>query len=839
MLLAQSQRCYCTRAPQAPLFARATVAQGVAAVGSADRPESGRCDRRRVAQMALLAVIATFLISTALGVRGSGGHPRLGDILQNLSYLAAATLCLLRTPKASAARNAWRCVALGLLLFGLSNVNHVLWTIAYVLIFIALVLLVRSRVSRLPLTRWLDGLVVGLGAATVAALLAATIWGEAAQPVIALVAPAADLFLLTLVVAAAALFRSPPPSLLFVTAGLLILGFADFARSTRTVWESDGLGGMVDVARVLAVTALALAPGWGERARTTLVPATLSARAVAPLTAATAVISVLVAASYGLVSPVAGYLAVATLLAALGRQAVAFCETRQAGEQAHLAHTDELTGLLNRRGFYGQAAPVLSSMHTSGAETRTCALLLLDLNHFKDFNDSLGHAAGDELLRRVAARLRASLRKGDILARLGGDEFALILPDVGVDEAVQAAVALNTALEQTVTLDGLHVQTGASIGIALGPNHGRDLGTLLGHADAAMYRAKQGQAGYLVYTPDAEQRGSTRYGMELLAQLRHAIKHGELALHYQPKLCMATGEIVGVEALVRWHHPERGLLYPDQFLPLARHNALMYAMNELVVQRALDDAAVWHAHGHRIPVAINLFPPTLADLDLPDRLEEALRRKGLTPAALAVEITEEFLLANLDRGRTVLDGLHRRGITIAIDDFGKGNSSLNHFRHLPIDEVKLDRSLSASITEDPCAAAIVRSVIGLSRTLGLTTVAEGVESPATAAVLTGYGCDIAQGHLYCQPLTAAQTLDLLAQRRNAVIRSEPAQLADCQQAGEPVSGNRSATARIAVAVTMLAGYAGNVGTIARHLPLVRPVLAPHRPARPRHRGTAR
>jgi EAL domain-containing protein (putative c-di-GMP-specific phosphodiesterase class I) len=250
--------------------------------------------------------------------------------------------------------------------------------------------------------------------------------------------------------------------------------------------------------------------------------------------------------------------------------------------------------------------------------------------------------------------------------------------------------------------------------------------------------------------------------MELLAQLRDAIAHGDLAVHYQPKLRLATGEIVGVEALVRWHHPERGLLYPAQFLPLVRHNALMRAMTELVVQRALEDAAAWHMHGYRVPVAVNLFSPTLADLDLPARLDDALGRQGLTSAALVVEITEDFLLGNLDRARVVLDGLHRLGITIAIDDFGCGNSSLNLLRHLPIDEVKLDRSFTASMTEDPRVAAIVRSVIDLSRTLGLTTVAEGVETSATASMLTGYGCEFAQGHHYSQPLTAPQILDLLA-----------------------------------------------------------------------------
>jgi diguanylate cyclase (GGDEF)-like protein len=698
---------------------------------------------------------------------------------QLLAYGAAALLCLVRTPPPPFGRTVPRFVAAGVVLFGLSNLDRLEWPVHtldplpvtalclllrgafYISVLIALVLSMRSRAGRLPLTLGLDGLVAALGAATIAGLLAPELGEGFAQPAIMLARPVADVVLLTLVLGAVSLFRSPPPSLWLVAGSMLLIGVADCIYAAQAARGSYGSGGLVDAAAMLAVTALALAPGSDERPLFARVP-TLSTRAASPI-AAVAVISVLVAASYAHAGPVVGYLAVATLLAALGRQATAFSEARHAGEQAHLAQTDELTALLNRRGFYHLAAPIFSSEGSSDPGQPTCALLLLDLNHFKDFNDSLGHAGGDELLRRVAGRLSASVREEDILARLGGDEFALILPNVGIDRAMQTAVALTAALEQTVVLDGLHVQIGASIGIALGPEHGRDLATLLRHADIAMYRAKYDQARYLVYTPEAEKRPTTRHGLKLLAQLRDAIEHGELTVHYQPKVRLATGEIVGVEALVRWDHPQRGLLYPDQFLPLARHNALMYAMTDLVVQRALDDAAVWHARGHRVPVAITLFPPPPADLDLPARLDDALRRKGLTSAALAVEITEDFLLGNLDRGRHVLDGLHRLGISIAIDNFGSGSSSLNHFRHLPIDEVKLDRCLIASITEDPRVAAIVRSVIDLTRTLGLMTVAEGVETPATAAMLTGYGCDIVQGHHYCQPLTATQTLNLLEQ----------------------------------------------------------------------------
>ena len=660
---------------------------------------------------------------------------------------------------------------------GRPNVCHLLWGTFYIFISIALVLLVRSRVNRLPPSLWLDGVVVGLGVATVAAVVRAPVLVPVLSEVFArtpinLVYLVADLLLLALVGGAISLFRwRPPPSLWWLAGGLLVFEFVDCIFVTQAARGSYQPGGLVDAAWMIAVTVIALAPGRPQRQEVARVPATWLPLA-APLVVAAVAISVLVTTRQVHITLVANYLAVATLLAALGRLAAAFFEARHAGEQAHLAQTDDLTGLLNRRGFYNQVAAVLSRRGSSDAGEPAFALLLLDLDHFKDVNDSLGHAAGDELLRRVAARLSGSLRDEDILARLGGDEFALLLPRVGAGRAVQAAVALIRALEQSVLLDGLHVQTDASIGIALGPEHGRELGTVLRHADIAMYRAKHAHARYMVYAPDEDRRVTTRAGMELLAQLRHAVEHGDLALHYQPKLSLRIGEMVGVEALVRWHHPERGLLYPDQFLPLARRNALMHAMTELVVERALDDAAVWHARGYRLPVAVNLFPPTLADLDLPARLDRALNSHGLTSSALTVEITEDFMLGNLDRARVVLTGLRRLGISIALDDFGSGYSSLYYLNELPIDEVKLDRSLIASITEDPRAAAIVRSVIDLSHALGLTTVAEGVETPDDAAVLTGYGCDIAQGHYFSHPITAPELLHLVTQSREQCNASE-------------------------------------------------------------------
>jgi diguanylate cyclase (GGDEF)-like protein len=739
----------------------------------------------RVVQVAMLAVIIGFLVTTLPGVRATPGFSWWMDgILENAALGAAAGLCLVRIPASSPDRVAWRILALGLTFYGLANTYFIwfvtpldpmpyptlsdgMWVLGfYPCLFVALLLLVRSRVDRFPLSLAIDSVLVGLGAATVAAslvvpVLVTVLRGRVAAVATNLIFPILDLLLLALILAAMALFRwRPPPALWWVAGGLAVSAVVDSIYLIQVADESYQPGGYIDASWVIAAMLIAFAPGWHRRPAIARVPPTWLPLA-APLLATAAALSVLWFDDYPPITP-ARYLAAAAILAALGRLAVAFREAHRAADHARQAHTDDLTSLLNRRGFYDRAATLLPGTNRGRSGKQTCALLLLDLDHFKDVNDSLGHAAGDELLRVVAARLTIPLREEDILVRLGGDEFALLLPQAHADHALRAAAALLTTLDATVELDGLHVKTGASIGIALSPEHGRDIGTLLRHADIAMYEAKRTHTGHLVYTPDAAGHETTRAGMQLLGQLRRAIDHGELSVHYQPKVSLRTGDIVGVEALVRWRHPDRGLLYPDQFLPLVRQNGLMDALTELVLERALDDAASWHAGGHVLPVAVNLFPPALADLDLPDRMANALDRRDLPSAALTVEITEDFLVGNLGRARTVLHGLRSLGIRIAIDDFGSGYSALSYLRELPIDEVKLDRSFIAPITEHPHTAAIVRAVIDLAHTLGLTTVAEGVETAAIAATLTSYRCDVAQGHYYSPPMSTPELLHLLA-----------------------------------------------------------------------------
>jgi EAL domain-containing protein (putative c-di-GMP-specific phosphodiesterase class I) len=303
------------------------------------------------------------------------------------------------------------------------------------------------------------------------------------------------------------------------------------------------------------------------------------------------------------------------------------------------------------------------------------------------------------------------------------------------------------------------------MGIATSPMHGNDIGTMLRHADIAMYRAKRQQVSYLFYSTEVAgdvALETTRAGLRLLDQLRTAVAKRELCVHYQPKVDLGSGAVVGVEALVRWNHPERGLMAPDQFLPAVQQNGLMRAMTMVVLDEALDGAAQLRERGFPIPVAVNLFPPSLGDLDLPLQIADALSRRHLSPGLLVVEITEDFLLGNLDRARTVLNELHALGVRIAIDDFGTGYSALSYLRELPIDEVKLDRSFIAPITADLRAAAIVRTVIDLADVLGLTVVAEGVENDETALALASYGCTVAQGYLCGRPMPIAELIEYLA-----------------------------------------------------------------------------
>ncbi len=419
----------------------------------------------------------------------------------------------------------------------------------------------------------------------------------------------------------------------------------------------------------------------------------------------------------------------------------------EAVEKEHLALHDPLTDLPNRRQLYRLLDAALA------AEPCT-AVMMMDLDRFKEINDALGHDIGDALLREVGERLRGRLAGRGAVARLGGDEFAML---VGVDSPEDAAAIgheLVRDLEQPVHIGHLTLHPRASIGIALAPSHGEDSGTLLRRADVAMYAAKQARSGVRIYRGTDDQNTPQR--LALIGDLRDAIERQEIVVVFQPKVDPATGGVVGAEALSRWFHAEQGFIAPDLFVSLAEHSGLIRPLTLHVVNMALRNCAAWHRAGHPVQVAVNLSPNTLQDDTLPDVIVELLAQNGVPPAALTLEITEGTLMADPEGSVATLNRLRGLGIKISIDDFGTGYSSLGRLRQLPIDEVKIDKSFVQNAAGDHRDRALVRSTVELGHALDLLVVAEGVEDEQTYGFLADTGCDMVQGYYIAKPLPADQ-----------------------------------------------------------------------------------
>jgi diguanylate cyclase (GGDEF)-like protein len=425
----------------------------------------------------------------------------------------------------------------------------------------------------------------------------------------------------------------------------------------------------------------------------------------------------------------------------------------------HQATHDTLTGLSNRAELHEHGARALAQADRDGS---LAALMLIDLDRFKEVNDTMGHEQGDHLLVDVAARLRTLLRGDDILARLGGDEFA-VLANVPHRGAVgEVATRLHRALALPFDVGGVAIELGASIGIALQPDHGEDVSTLLRHADVAMYEAKRAGSHIETYATSRDPYSAER--LKLLGQLRHALDHDELVLHFQPKVALSSGSVIGVEALVRWEHPERGLLGPHEFLGLAERTGLIGDITRWVLEAAVRQCAAWRRSGLELPVAVNLAAANIVDTALPESVAHILQRWEVPGRLLECEISEDTVMGDPRRAGDVLERLRELGVRLSLDDFGTGHSSLSYLKRLPLDEVKIDRSFVIGMADDPSDAAIVRSTIDLARHLGLEVVAEGVETTEVLDVLAALRCDVAQGFLLSRPLPAAEFDGWLAAR---------------------------------------------------------------------------
>jgi diguanylate cyclase (GGDEF)-like protein len=446
-----------------------------------------------------------------------------------------------------------------------------------------------------------------------------------------------------------------------------------------------------------------------------------------------------------LIAPVAAVYNSARLAVAMGRQA---------------SH-DALTGLANRELFRERAVKALED---SQRADQPLAIMMIDLDHFKEINDTLGHQVGDELICEVAHRLEEARPAGATVARLGGDEFAVLLPDIpDLSVAEDVATYLLSVLGKSFSVGGVRLVVQASLGIALAPDHGDDVHTLMRRSDIALYEAKRERARFCAYTSEDEDT-HTPQRLTILTDLRSAVEEDQLFLVYQPKIDIMSGEVAGVEALVRWNHPTRGIQYPDTFIPLAENTGLIAPITWFVVERSLRQVRTWQESGIDLSVAVNLSVRHLTDMSLPDRIAVALERWGVAPSKLVIEVTENSIMTDPKRATVVLQQLRRIGVEIAIDDYGTGHASLNYLKRFDIDELKVDKSFIMNLDPDSSDAIIVASTIELGHNLGLRIVAEGVEDAPTLEWLGGLGCDIAQGFHIGRPMAPEAIVEVVRAR---------------------------------------------------------------------------
>lgn len=413
------------------------------------------------------------------------------------------------------------------------------------------------------------------------------------------------------------------------------------------------------------------------------------------------------------------------------------------------ATTDDLTGLGNRELFLSHLDDVL----TSRSDPQPVTMLLLDLDGFQNVNDALGHEWGDQVLQAVAERLRDRVRDSDVVARLGGDEFAIVVSN---DEAVDVAALVErflAALELPVVIDGLQLDVHCSVGVSQYPTHGATANALLQKADVAMYAAKKNQSVWALYEPDLDH--FTAGALELVSEVRDGIADGQFSLAYQPQLAVDTGELLGFEGLVRWVHPERGRVFPDEFIGAVESLPICRELTDHLLGLAVAQLAEWQAMGLYCHISVNLSARDASDPKLPETIERLLTHHGVDVKWLEVELTESTLLANADQTRAVLGELRELGLEIAIDDYGTGYASLSYLASLPVTGLKVDQSFVMHMDTDPQAAAIVRHSIDLGHSLGMTVVAEGIETAEVAQLLSELGCDVAQGYAIARPMPAA------------------------------------------------------------------------------------
>ncbi|MFZ0666817.1 MAG: EAL domain-containing protein [Acidimicrobiales bacterium] len=633
--------------------------------------------------------------------------------------------------------------------------------------YIGLALLMKRGIKRISSPSYLDGAVAGLGAATLCAAfafheVAKTAGGSALSVVVNLAYPIGDVLLLALIVAGTTLLsgrgRGPWALIAFGIAFNVVGDTFNLFSST----VGDSRVGITFNAMAWPVSILLISLSVWIRPKPR--PASVAQKTssfVLPGLSGVAALAVLLVASVRTIDRVAIALAAATLAVAGVRLVMSTRGLRLLTEERHRqAITDDLTGLGNRRHLFN----VFSDVFDSDTHTPDVAFLFVDLDHFKEINDSFGHATGDELLRQLGPRLTSAVRKTDVVVRLGGDEFAILLMGADSEEAKRVAERITHNIEETFILDKVRARIGASIGISMLETDATDSASLLQCADIAMFRAKSGNSDFEFYDVALDSEN-----VVLIAdELRVAIEEGQFELHYQPQLNLRSGEICAVEALLRWDNPRLGMVPPLKFLPLAEEAGLMPALTALVLDDALGQCAMWREQGHDIVVSVNLSASNLLDRGFTHLVKELLNRYRVPPEALVLEITETCIISDYERARSVIEALHDAGLVISIDDFGAGFTSLAYLGDLAVGELKLDRIFVTGLGAEDRSRdlALIRSTIELAHALRLRVVAEGIEDGATLQLLSSLGCDVAQGYFIGRPVPAA---DISLQTPDAVL----------------------------------------------------------------------
>lgn len=757
--------------------------------------------RARIVRGTAVALVCLWAVYFAYVVTAPGGGAEgffKTYVFSGLPILAAA-VCLMRARTAGPERTSWALIGIGMLLWAAGSIYwsaflkqleeppypslaDALYLGFYPACYVALMLLAGSRVRGISASVWMDGLIAMLavsavGTAFVVPSLVTDTSGDTAVVATNLAYPLGDLLLIALVAGGFALTCwRPGRAWALIGGGLVLFAVADSIYLYLVAHGTFVEGTWLDAIWPAGMVLLAIAAWQPEPRPTTHRAESWPVLAIPlPLVLTLASVGVLVYGNVAQINLVALALASATVVAALLRLALSFREIRALPESGRQAATDDLTGLPNRRYFYERIHEELATAEAGGAPL---TLLVADLDGFKELNDTLGHQAGDVLLQQIGPRILDGLRAKDTLARLGGDEFGVLLPGCDSDAAVAIVERIRAILDKPFTIHGLNLHVEASIGVAAFPQHADGVDSLVRRADVAMYQAKEARTGWETYVVARDLHSRDR--LHLLGDLRGAIDAHELELHYQPKVDLSSGEVSGVEALVRWRHPDRGLLGPAAFIPLAERTTLMRPLTLFVLDTALAQCRQWHEEGLDLSVAVNLSVPNLLDTGLPGDVQELLVRWGVPARKLNLEVTENVIMADPARVIDVLTALKGIGVSLSLDDFGTGSSSLSFLKRLPVDELKIDKSFVLAMADSPPDEAIVRSTTELAQRLGLRVVAEGVETAAALALLEGAGCEEAQGYFLKRPVPAAEIApwvsDWVLRPRDASKPRKPAAL---------------------------------------------------------------